>query len=54
MLNNDVSLFDVGAIISDGLDFPSFQDDPGFILFFDEKIMKGFFILGNAHHYTQA
>lgn len=51
-LDDDVCLFQVHTIITNGFDFPSFEDNTGFVFFLDEEIVKGFFILGDAHDVT--
>ena len=41
------AMFD--AAVADGFDFPALQHESGFMFFFNEVLVKGFFILDDAH-----
>jgi hypothetical protein len=45
----DVAFFKLHAAGADGFDFPAFQHQSGFDLFFDKVVVKGFAVVGNAH-----
>ena len=47
--NDDVSLFDIAATGTDRLDFPAGEHQASLEFFFDEIVVKDFFINGNAH-----
>ena len=48
-LDDDVGFLDVHPPGTNGLDLPAFEDDAGLVLFFDEVVVKGFFVDGDAH-----
>ncbi len=48
-LDDDVSFFDVDLAFTDGFDFPSFQHHACLELFFDEVLVKSFFVIRNTH-----
>ena len=45
----DVGFLELRPSRADGLDFPAFQHDAGFIFIFDEVLVISFFILNNTH-----
>ena len=45
----DIAFFKLHAARAYGFDFPAFQNEAGFELVFDEKVVEGLFIVGNTH-----
>jgi hypothetical protein len=48
-LDNDIGFLDVGSIVPNRFNFPTFQDNTCFIFFFDEVVVESFFVLNNTH-----
>ena len=48
-LDDDVGFLDVHPPGTNGFDLPTFEGNAGLVLFFDEIVVKGFFVGRDAH-----